>query len=241
MKTKASVLFFKAPLLLSVMFFIGMITSAYFLLMIEESFDSGNLILMRVTIGITLFIGLITIYFTSANKDQKIVYVQKSEEISNREEDVKLDELSQLEVEPISNLIKSSSSSLTQVLNEICKQLQAGQGAIYVANEQELILKYGYALSADQTDVNRFAFGEGLVGRVAVEKNVLYIDKLPKDYMTIFSGLGSASPSFLAIVPIVNNMELKGVLEVSTFHPLNKVTLGQLKEVAGYLTELINQ
>lgn len=238
MKTKATLLY-KAPMFLSAIFFMGMITSAYFLFMVEDGFDTGNLAWLRVTIGITLLVGLITIYITSTNKDQKIVYIQKSDEIASKETEVRLSELSQLEVQPILNVIKNASSSLSQVLTKICKQLQAGQGAIYAAGNQELRLTCGYALSVDKMDAPRFAFGEGLVGRVAVEKNALYIDKLPKDYMTIFSGLGSASPSFLLLVPIANETEVKGVLEISTFHPLNEVTIGQLKEVAGCLTELI--
>ncbi len=77
------------------------------------------------------------------------------------------------------------------------------------------------------------------MGRVAAEGNTIYLDKLPEGYITIFSGLGAASPSFLAIVPIKDQTGVTGIIEIASFKELNKNTLADLEKVGGMLAEVI--
>ena len=120
---------------------------------------------------------------------------------------------------------KSEKEIFQNGLQSICKQLEAGQGAAYQAqqeNETRFVeLKAGYALSLSENAVVRYTFGEGLIGQAATNAQLLYLDEVPEGYIKIISGLGSASPRYLLIVPVKNQETVLGVLEIASFTPLN--------------------
>ncbi|MEI9922146.1 MAG: GAF domain-containing protein [Bacteroidota bacterium] len=171
---------------------------------------SATMINVNAIIGITFLSGVLAIYFTARTKEEVVVYLEKKieERIEAKESnESQLDEIA-FDDEP------------QNVLNEICGKLNAGQGAIYVLKDEELQLKYGYAINFQVS----YKLGEGLVGRVAAENERLYLDNLPDNYITVFSGLGNASPKYLAVIPITN-----GVIELATFTGINESTLKHIE------------
>ena len=106
-------------------------------------------------------------------------------------------------------------------LNTICKQLDAGQGAIYMATEsagkRTVELQSGYALNIGESTTISYEFGEGLIGQAAASGQSLYVDDVPQGYIKIASGLGTASPKYLLIVPLKHNGQVLGVIEVASF------------------------
>ena len=64
---------------------------------------------------------------------------------------------------------------------------------------------FGYALSIGESTVIKYEIGEGLIGQSAASGNTLYVDDVPDGYIKIVSGLGSASPQHLLIVPVKKN------------------------------------
>lgn len=231
-------IFSRVALTLTVMFLLGIVASGLLLFV----GDVAEQTLPKITVSVTFLLGLIAVYALAANKNEKIVYIEKKRADVSEVQNTEHMQLSQLELDKIKPLIDGSENPIQSTLNEICNQLQAGQGAIYIAADKGIELKYGYALSLTKDSATLFDMGEGLVGRVAVEGKTLYIDKLPPDYLTIFSGLGSASPSFLAIVPISDGTTVHGIIEISTFHSINKITLDQLESIGALLTaEVFNK
>jgi len=111
-------------------------------------------------------------------------------------------------------------------LNAVCKQLEAGQGAIYIVNETEekrtVELQGGYALNIGESTTISYEFGEGLIGQAAVSGRALYVDDVPEGYIKIVSGLGSASPKYLLIVPMKHNNAVLGVIEIASFTPISE-------------------
>ncbi|MDT8432403.1 MAG: GAF domain-containing protein, partial [Bacteroidales bacterium] len=63
----------------------------------------------------------------------------------------------------------------------------------------------------------RFVEGEGLNGQVAKNGQVQVIRNIPDHYATVFSGLGSGKPAYLAIIPLVANEHTLAVIEVAGF------------------------
>ncbi len=237
---KASIRY-KAPTVTATLFFIGIMISAYTLFILGENTDRSKLLIASIAIGVTFLIGMISIYLLNVSKNEKIVYVEKSKQEEGTNQNIVAEEVGQLNIQEVEKIVEGSYDSLQNALNEVCEQLQAGQGAIYLADQQKLDLKYGYAISFDKQLTTQYEFGEGLIGRVASEKKMLCIDKLPENYLTIFSGLGSASPSYLVMVPIVKVNKVEGVLELAMFHSLNKSTLDQLKKVTEILAEVMHK
>jgi methyl-accepting chemotaxis protein len=48
------------------------------------------------------------------------------------------------------------------------------------------------------------------------------VDDVPDGYVKIVSGLGIASPRYLLIVPVKNQEQVLGVMEIATFTPLDE-------------------
>ncbi len=80
-----------------------------------------------------------------------------------------------------------------------------------------------------------YEFGEGLIGQAAVEGRTLYVDDIPEGYIKIISGLGSASPKHLLIVPVKNQKETLGVIEIASFTDLTEDKRKFVEEAAQLL------
>lgn len=116
-----------------------------------------------------------------------------------------------------------SFEELAQVLfTQTASHLHIGQGALYRLDEDKtrLILCESYARMLAQQKTE-FPLGEGLAGQCALERVPITIDNPPADYMKIVSGLGTASPISITLLPIMNNDVLLGVLELAFMKPLD--------------------
>lgn len=111
-------------------------------------------------------------------------------------------------------------------LKAICRQLEAGQGAVYATRQTEdkriVELVGGYALSIGESTKLSYEFGEGLIGQAAASGQSLYVDDVPEGYIKIVSGLGTASPRYMLIVPIKHDDNLTGVMEIASFTPITE-------------------
>jgi GAF domain-containing protein len=90
----------------------------------------------------------------------------------------------------------------------------------------QLVLKGCYAFDRVKFQQKTFEMGEGLLGQVMLEKDTLYMTDLPKNYIQITSGLGKANPDSLLIVPLKNNEQVVGAIEIASFDtiPAYKIT-----------------
>lgn len=220
----------KAPIVSSTLFFIGIILSvgALYVLPIYPSFIKIEVV--YAIVGLTLLTGLSSIHLTARSVKQTVVYLKpKKEEEKIISEITESD--NQLALDSIEKILQNGQSVSQNIINDVSKQLQAGQAALYTAQESILKFYCGYAVSNDDFIKHEYKFGEGLIGRVAKDASSLYIDKLPEGYIIIFSGLGSSSPTYLAIIPLVHNEEVKGVLELALFKPISKNTILQLENI----------
>jgi hypothetical protein len=211
---------------LTTVYFTGILVSATVLYALQGDLSRNAAWMCSRIVGVTLFIGIVAIYFTARSRDERVVYLDRKQEASDEKTgDHKGD--SQLGEALLKNVTNSQ-----QFLNEVCSRVSAGQGAIYIEKNGMLELKYGYALGSERLSV-AFEMGEGLVGRVAADGKALYLDELPEGYITVFSGLGNASPTRLALVPIRPGGHVIGVIEIATFSDINESTLRHLEEAAG--------
>ncbi|GAA3389441.1 HAMP domain-containing protein [Streptomyces roseoviridis] len=84
----------------------------------------------------------------------------------------------------------------------------------------ELVLAASYGLPLGPGGPRRrFRFGEGLVGQAARDRRTLLVDPVPRGYATVSSGVGSAEPAALVVLPIVVEDQVLGAVELASLQP----------------------
>jgi hypothetical protein len=243
---------YKLGLLLATLFFAGIVFSLYSLYSIpsELSITSGyesTFTKVFVVVGLTFLVGGIAIWNALQHKHEVIVFRdRKAEFIEETSADIDTKKTT-ISLENISKAVgqsKNDKDLLQSGLNIICKELDAGQGAIYISTEdagqRKISLVAGYALNIGESTLVAYAFGEGLVGQVAAGKKAIYADEIPEGYIKILSGLGSASPKYLYIVPMKKNEDLKGVMEIASFTPISDDEKKFVEESAQIIADRIS-
>lgn len=128
-----------------------------------------------------------------------------------------------------------------QAITHIIKYLKANQGAFFLLRQEgeeayfEQVAAYAYG-KKKYVD-NRIAIGEGLVGQVYYDKEMIYLTDVPANYIRITSGLGQALPRCVCVVPLITEGQIFGALEIASFNTLSsaeKVYLTKIAENIGY-------
>ena len=105
------------------------------------------------------------------------------------------------------------------ILMTLVRYTKAVLGGLYVYSKEEdgEYLTLNAAVSLNQKKALRIKIqkGVGLVGTCAVEKMPIYLNKLPDDYINVFSGLGKSKPRTLAILPMLYDNELIAIIEIA--------------------------
>src|SRR5437588_9429444 len=132
------------------------------------------------------------------------------------------------------------------ILSELAPVVAAQRAAFYILDASrehaQLTLLASYAHKGQQVVGDRIALGEGIVGQCAVEKQKILLTNVPPGYIQISSGLGSAPPQSILVLPVVFEGEVKGVLELASFERFNATHhafLDQLTESIGIVLNTI--
>ena len=108
------------------------------------------------------------------------------------------------------------------IISHIVKYMNANQGSLYILNDDDkndvcLELIGCYAYDRKKFLTHKVALGTGLLGQSVLERSIVYMTNLPKDYLKITSGLGGALPNNLMIVPLMMNEKVYGAIELASF------------------------
>ena len=105
-----------------------------------------------------------------------------------------------------------------QLLINLSKAIAIVQGVAYTLNRQTQTYSMVSTYAFYTTDTSRtFAIGEGIPGQVAKDKKLLFINDVPEGYIKIVSGLGTSSPKYMGVIPIIHGDETIALIEISTF------------------------
>jgi transcriptional regulator with GAF, ATPase, and Fis domain len=239
-------------LILAVMFFAGILASLYVVyslphqLMLRDGYQS-EFANVFIVLGVTFAIGALNIWYGARHKNEVIVYRDKQTDKTSGDNDTSDSNQTTISLETVTSSVstaKETKEILHAGLHAICKQIDAGQGAVYLTmtkdGKRKVELTAGYALSIGESNTISFDFGEGLIGQAAAGGSTLYIDEVPEGYIKIISGLGSASPQYLLIVPMKKNNQVIGVMEIASFTPISEDQRKFVEESAQIITEAIS-
>ncbi|HSV20441.1 MAG TPA: HAMP domain-containing protein [Casimicrobiaceae bacterium] len=132
------------------------------------------------------------------------------------------------------------------ILSELAPVVTAQHSLFYVldatADRPGLQLLANYGSRGVGALGTRLDLGEGLVGQCAIEKQKILLSNVPQNYINIASGLGSAPPQNILVLPIIFEGQVKGVLELASFErfsPTHEAFLDQLMESIGIVINTI--
>lgn len=145
-----------------------------------------------------------------------------------------------------SKLFQEAEDDLQALSRELMKELvdytEADVGALFIVSEgeaPELELTGSYAFDREKFVHKSFELGEGLVGRAALEKDIIYVNDLPQGYMKIRSGLGEDLPASLLLVPVILDNNVLGVIELGSLGEIPAFQAGFIQQLADAMATTI--
>ncbi|GKU84598.1 ATP-binding protein [Niallia sp. NCCP-28] len=130
-------------------------------------------------------------------------------------------------------------------INQVTPTIEAQYGVFYIKEgtgelqRLEKVASYGFAENAS-TNKQSFLLGEKLIGQCALENRPINLTHIPDDYIKLESGLGSAAPRNIYILPIEFEGEVLGVIEVASLKVFSLIQQKLLKMIIGHLGITIN-
>jgi hypothetical protein len=121
-------------------------------------------------------------------------------------------------------------------LRKLAKQYEIDQAIYYIKNKEKYYPVSTYAYFSDKLP-EPVEEGDGLVGQVIKEKQLLNLENIPEDYLVIFSGLGKTNPKTLLIIPAVINDNVIAVVEMAFLKNINKTIKNELKQAIHQISE----
>jgi hypothetical protein len=152
---------------------------------------------------------------TDLDDDSKVE--SKIQEKTKEEAEINIDHL-------IKKILPKDSSKLTtikfteKILSNLAKEFDFVQGLFFIrekgTTEFNISGKFAYF---GETDPQGFKIGETLSGQAAFNKTIVYLNEIPENYVSILSGLGSSSPRYLLIIPVVFNNVTIAIIVLASF------------------------
>lgn len=124
------------------------------------------------------------------------------------------------------------------VIEYVTNKIGAIQGAFYVVNDDDkddvfIEIKASFAYNKKKHLKGKFKFAEGLVGQSAIEQETLLRTEIPKDYVSVTSGLlGERKPECILIVPLITNEQVYGVMEFAGFGKFDQSQVKFVQEIS---------
>ncbi|MDB5762476.1 MAG: response regulator, partial [Herminiimonas sp.] len=130
------------------------------------------------------------------------------------------------------------------ILSELAPLVSAHHGVFYMMDSKgldarlQMIASYGYRSSRELPTA--FLPGDGLVGQCALEKQRIWLTNVPRDYISVSSGLGAAPPSNIVVLPILFEQQVKAVIEIASLDRFTETHLSFLDQLMESIGVVLN-
>ena len=123
------------------------------------------------------------------------------------------------------------------VVNYLVKYMKINQGGFFILNKEDEKNKFFELTGHVAFDRKKFTdkkilWGEGLIGRCGLEKETIYMTDIPKNYISVTSGLGDGAPTSLLIVPLKTSDDIYGALELASFREFEEFEIEFVEKTA---------
>jgi CheY-like chemotaxis protein/signal transduction histidine kinase/HAMP domain-containing protein len=129
------------------------------------------------------------------------------------------------------------------LLSELAPLVNAQQGLIYVVDSEGTVPKLrklaGYA-DASPEQYREVAIGEGLIGQCASQRERIVLRDVPPEAVQIESGLVSARPRSVIVLPVLFEDEVKAVIELASLDEFTESQRAFLEQLTGLIGIVLN-
>jgi hypothetical protein len=212
------------------------------LIQIEEQEQNVSVYLYSITggvLGALIALALLRLPRRGSTVEDRIINVDSETEQDDTETRRVNAEAYRKEIETFTASLGNSETSAQQILSKLAADFQAVAGTIYQSDSSAETLhlagSYGQEIAEEHAT---FAVGEGLVGQVAKSNEFLAISDLPEIDSVAESGLGSAAPKALLVLPFGTPENAHGVIELGFFTMPNKNEMARLHSAMAALHNL---
>jgi signal transduction histidine kinase/ActR/RegA family two-component response regulator len=132
------------------------------------------------------------------------------------------------------------------IMAELTPVVSAQQGAFYLREQDSVRMLAGYGRLTEEVEPDgtrtpvRFRIGEGLVGQVADQRTPILVENVPAGYLPIATGLGSAAPASLIVLPVLFESQVLAVIEFASFHRFTEIQLAFLDQIVETIGVTVN-
>jgi HAMP domain-containing protein/CheY-like chemotaxis protein/signal transduction histidine kinase len=129
------------------------------------------------------------------------------------------------------------------LLSELAPLVNAQQGVIYQMETEEsagMVLLSAFAGDGEDGHLRRVKMGEGLIGQCASEKRRILISDLPRDTVSIRSGLFEAVPRSVIVLPVLFEDRVKAVIELASLSVFTASHLAFLEQLTASIGIVLN-
>ena len=141
----------------------------------------------------------------------------------------------------LGDIIRMGSGRTSQMFNEVLQKLTdyigASMGGIFVLNDDDkddihLVQAATVAFQKTKFVQHKIYPGDGLVGTCFLEKEKIYLTKLPDKYIEVHTGLGESNPKNLLLEPLIMDENVLGVLEIASMEIIEDYQVDFVEHVA---------
>jgi HAMP domain-containing protein/CheY-like chemotaxis protein/signal transduction histidine kinase len=130
------------------------------------------------------------------------------------------------------------------LLSELAPLIEAHQGVMYVMEDVPggpfLHQISGYADEAMEQGARRYRLGEGLVGQCAELRQRLLLSDIPARQIQITTGLVTAVPKSVIVIPVLFEDQVKAVIELASLGEFTPSHLAFLEQLTGSIGIVLN-
>lgn len=138
------------------------------------------------------------------------------------------------------DILRQNNDNIEQLSDNIIKNLvwylNASLGGLFIINEKDDTKTFDlvscYAYDRKRIIKESYELSEGLIGACASEREIILLTEIPQDYIEITSGLGDTNPNSLFLVPLIDEDEVLGVIEIASLQKFKKHEVDFVKELA---------
>jgi PAS domain S-box-containing protein len=130
------------------------------------------------------------------------------------------------------------------VISNVVKYLDVKVGGLFTIAQKEnetkvLQLKACYAYDRKKFIEKEIILGNGIISECYLDGHTIYLKQIPKNYMTITSGLGEANPTTLLLVPLKTSDGVEGVMEIASLKEFKSHQIEFLEKLGALLAATI--